>query len=98
DDKPGVTNLLTILSAATGSSVAQLEVAFEGRGYGDLKGAVAEALVEWLAPVRERYAALIGDPGHLDDVLRDGAARAGERAVVTMTAVRERVGLLRAPR
>jgi tryptophanyl-tRNA synthetase len=94
DDKPGVTNLLTILSVASGSSIEALERDFAGKGYGDLKGAVAEALVEWLAPVRERYAALVADPGHLDAVLADGARRAGERAEATMATVRERVGLL----
>jgi tryptophanyl-tRNA synthetase len=94
DDKPGVSNLLTILSVATGNSVEDLERDFEGKGYGDLKAAVAEAVVELLAPTRERYAALIADTGHLDDVLRDGAARAREVAAATMAQVRERVGLL----
>jgi tryptophanyl-tRNA synthetase len=94
DDKPGISNLLTILSVATGKAVPELEAAYDGKGYGDFKADVAEAVVELFAPVRERYAELVADPGHLDDVLRDGAARARETAVTTMTAVRERVGLL----
>ncbi|MCW2715881.1 MAG: tryptophanyl-tRNA synthetase [Frankiales bacterium] len=97
DDKPGVTNLLTIASVATGASIPDLEQTYVGRGYGDLKGDVAAAVVELFAPVRERYDALLADPGHLDAVLADGAGRAGEVAERTMTAVRERVGLL-APR
>jgi tryptophanyl-tRNA synthetase len=94
DDKPGITNLLTILSVATGKALPELEAAYEGRGYGDFKGDVAEAVVELFAPVRGRYAELVADPGHLDDVLARGAERARESAQRTMTAVRDRVGLL----
>jgi len=94
DDKPGITNLLTILSVATGTPVPDLEREFEGKGYGDFKAAVAEAVVELFAPVRARYDALVADPAELDRVLADGAARARETAVATMDAVRERVGLL----
>lgn len=97
DDKPGITNLLTILSVCTGKAVPELEDAYAGKGYGDFKGDVAEAVVELFAPVRERYADLIADPAELDRVLADGAARARAVAVQTMTTVRERIGLL-APR
>ncbi|MBC7372389.1 MAG: tryptophan--tRNA ligase [Frankiales bacterium] len=93
-DKPGVSNLLTILSVLTGRPHASLETDFEGRGYGDLKGAVAEAVVAEFAPVRERYAELIADPAELDRLLADGASRARAVAAATMAAVRERVGLL----
>ncbi len=94
DDKPGITNLLTILSVATGTSVPALEAEFAGKGYGDFKNAVAEAVVELFAPVRARYDALMADPAELDRVLADGAARAREIALATMDAVRTRVGLL----
>lgn len=97
-DKPGVTNLLTILSAATGTPVPQLEQAYADKGYGDFKADVAAAVVELFAPVRERYAALIDDREHLDAVLADGASRAGEAARTTMATVRDRVGLLRPAR
>jgi tryptophanyl-tRNA synthetase len=93
-DKPGVSNLLTILSVVRATTTDALETEFDGKGYGDLKGAVAEALVDWLAPVRTRFAELIADPDHLDAVLADGAARASERAEATMSVVRDRVGLL----
>jgi len=92
--KPGVSNLLTVLSAVTDRPVPDLEGEFAGRGYGDLKVAVAEAVVAALTPVRERYAELIADPAELDRLLADGADRAREVAVTTMTAVRERIGLL----
>ncbi len=94
DDKPGITNLLTILSACTGTPVDELEQAYAGKGYGDFKAAVADALVELFAPVRARYAELVADPGQLDAVLAQGAARAREVAEQTMTQVRERIGLL----
>jgi len=97
EDKPGVTNLLTILSAVTDKAVPELEAAYDGKGYGDFKADVAAALVDVLAPVRERYAELVADPGYLDEVLRDGAARARPVATATLTTVRERIGLL-APR
>ena len=97
EDKPGITNLLTILSVATGKAVGELEAGYAGRGYGDFKADVAEAVIEMFAPVRERYAELVADPGHLDGVLADGAARAHEVAAATMAAVRDRIGLL-APR
>ena len=93
-DKPGITNLLTILSVCTGTAVPELEATYDGKGYGDFKADVAEAVVTLFAPVRERYAELIADPAQLDRVLADGAARAGEVATTTMSAVRDRVGLL----
>ena len=85
-DKPGVTNLLTILSAVAGTPVPELEAAYAGKGYGDLKGGVADAVVELFA--------LVDAPDHLDAVLADGAARASVVARATMADVRERVGLL----
>jgi tryptophanyl-tRNA synthetase len=97
-DKPGITNLLTILSAATGTAAPELEAAYDGKGYGDFKADVAEAVVELLAPVRARYAELVADEAGLDEVLADGAARAGEVAARTMADVRDRVGLLRPAR
>jgi tryptophanyl-tRNA synthetase len=94
DDKPGITNLLTILSVATGKAVPELEAAYDGKGYGDFKADVAEALVELFAPTRERYAELVADPAYLDQVLADGAQQARSVAVATMATVRDRIGLL----
>jgi tryptophanyl-tRNA synthetase len=95
EDKPGISNLLTILSVCTGKPVVELEAAYEGKGYGDFKTDVADAVVTMLAPVRERYAELVADPAYLDEVLAAGAARARETATRTMDVVRDRVGLLR---
>jgi tryptophanyl-tRNA synthetase len=93
-DKPGITNLLTVMSVATGKPVAELEAAYDGKGYGDFKADVAEAVVDLLAPVRERHAELMADNAHLDDVLAGGADRAREVVARTMATVRRRVGLL----
>jgi len=94
DDKPGITNLLTILSVCTGTPVERLEKDFDGKGYGDFKAAVAGAVVELFAPVRARYAELVADPAELDRLLAQGAGRARVVAVRTLADVRDRVGLL----
>jgi len=94
EDKPGISNLLTILSVATGTAIGDLEAAYDGKGYGDFKSDVADAVVELFAPVRQRYAELIADASYLDEVLAQGAKQAGAVAQATMAAVRERIGLL----
>jgi tryptophanyl-tRNA synthetase len=94
EDKPGISNLLTVLSVSTGRSVDELERDYQGKGYGDFKSDVADAVVALFAPMRERYAELVADPAELDRVLAAGAERARAVAVRTMEAVRERVGLL----
>jgi tryptophanyl-tRNA synthetase len=98
EGKPGISNLMTILAVATDSSVEQVQTDFEGKGYGDFKGAVADAVVALFAPVRERYGELMADPAELDRVLAGGAERAGAVAAATTAAVRERIGLLAALR
>jgi tryptophanyl-tRNA synthetase len=92
--KPGVTNLLTIHSALSGRSVAELEEHFAGRGYGDLKKELAEVVTDALAPVQQRTAELMADTAELERVLADGAARAREVAAVTLATVHDRVGFL----
>lgn len=94
DDKPGITNLLDLMAAATGRTVADLEREFAGAGYGDFKRGVAGAVNDRLRPVRERHAELAADPDRVRDVLATGAKRARATAEATMAGVRERVGLL----
>lgn len=93
-EKPGVSNLLTILSAFTERDIPTLEDEFAGRGYGDLKGAVADAVVGTFEPVRERALELLGDPAELDRVLAVNAARANEIAEATLAKVYDRIGFL----
>ena len=93
--KPGVANLLTILSALTGTTIEVLVKEFEGRGYGDLKGAVADAVTEFATPYRERTLELMGERTELATILRDGADQAREVASRTLADVYRKVGLLR---
>jgi tryptophanyl-tRNA synthetase len=93
EDKPALTNLLTIFALVGDTSVGELERRFEGKGYGDLKVALGEAVGERLRPIRERYAGFMDDPGETDRLLRRGAEKASEVAAGTMTKVRSAVGL-----
>jgi len=94
-EKPGVSNLLSLLSVFTGTSVPDLEVQYQGRGYGDLKGDLAEAFTAFVTPLQERVAVYLGDPGEMDTVLASGAVRARQVADATVAAVYDKVGLLR---
>jgi tryptophanyl-tRNA synthetase len=91
--KPGVTNLLRIYSALSGSSVEDISASYGDSGYGKFKKDLADLVVDTLAPIRERTAKILDDPGSLDAVLLDGARRARAIARETMAAVRDRCGL-----
>jgi tryptophanyl-tRNA synthetase len=97
-EKPGVSNLLRIYSALTGTEIATLEEKYAGRGYGDFKKDLADVVVEFVTPFRTRTFELLEDEGHLDQVLADGAARARAVASRTLADVYERVGLVPATR
>jgi tryptophanyl-tRNA synthetase len=93
-EKPGVSNLIEILAAARETSPERVEADLAGgRGYGDLKAAVAEAVLQMLAPVGERYAELRVDEAALESVLGDGAEHARSIASSTLAEVRERMGV-----
>ncbi|MER6663304.1 tryptophan--tRNA ligase [Amycolatopsis japonica] len=94
ENKPGVSNLLTILSALTDQPVAELQNSYEGKGYGDLKKGVGEAFVEWVTPVQERVRSYLDDVAELDKALALGAERAREVASVTLRNVYENIGFL----
>ena len=92
--KPGVSNLLTIYSALTGEAVSALEEQYAGRGYGDLKKDLAEIVVNFVTPFRDRTLELLDDQTYLTTVLRDGAARANAVAEATLRDVYQRVGFV----
>lgn len=92
DNKPGVSNLMSILSAMTGDSLEQIEANYAGSGYGQFKGDVADAVVAKLEPIQAEYHRLRSDETHLQAVLRQGAQQAAERAEPTLRAVYEAVG------
>jgi len=93
DDKPALTNLLTIYSILEGTPIEELVERFAGGGYAPFKQALAECVVEHLRPIRERYLELMGDPAELDRLLGHGAKRAADVAEETMVEVRRRAGL-----
>ncbi|MBL6751161.1 MAG: tryptophan--tRNA ligase [Nevskia sp.] len=93
-EKPGVSNLLSILSATTGEPIPQLEARFAGQGYGAFKAAVAESVVECLRPVQEHYHRIRDDRAGLLRVLRDGAARACAKADATLRRVHDVLGFI----
>jgi len=95
ENKPGVSNLLTIHAVLSGQSVASLEAEFARHGYGDLKKALAEIVVDTFAPIRARTLELLNDPGELDRVLAGNAARASHTAESTLAAAYDRMGFLR---
>lgn len=95
ENKPGVSNLLTILSAFTGTSIPDLEREFEGKMYGHLKVAVGETVADALAPIRQRTLELLDDRAELERILAKGNARAYEVADATVADVYAKVGLLR---
>jgi len=94
-EKPGVSNLLTIHSALSGQSISELENHFAGKGYGDLKGEVADVVVEYLKPIREKTLDLLADESHLLAVLSGGAAKAQEVASTTLAKTYANLGLVR---
>jgi tryptophanyl-tRNA synthetase len=94
-EKAGVNNLLTIYQAFTGKTKSDVEADFaQARGYGDLKKAVAETIVSGLAPLQEKYHQLMNEPGYLDGMLADGAARARAVADKTLADVKQKIGFL----
>jgi tryptophanyl-tRNA synthetase len=94
-EKPGISNLIDILAATTGRTIAQVEQEYEGRGYGDFKKDVADAVVDRFAPIRARTLELLEDPAELDRLLAIGAERASERAERMLRTVYDRVGFVR---
>ena len=94
ESKAGVSNLLGILSLLTGTTIPALETEFSGRGYGDLKGAVADAVVAEFEPIRARALELLADPAELDRMLAVNAARANDIAEATLARVYDAVGFL----
>jgi len=97
DNKPGVSNLLTIQSAVTGTDVDKLVEGYVGRGYGDLKADTADAVVEFVTPIKVRVDELLADPAELESVLGAGAQRAKDVSAKTLKRVYDRLGFL-APR
>ena len=94
DDKPGVSNLITIYSAVTDKSVAEVEREFAGRGYGEFKLAVGEAVADALAPIKQRHDEIIGDKKELERLYKEGAQKAEYIARKTYFKAMKKVGFV----
>ncbi|MBW0114506.1 tryptophan--tRNA ligase [Pseudonocardia abyssalis] len=94
ENKAGISNLLTIHSALSGRTIAELEGDYAGKGYGDLKKDLAEIVADFTAPLAERVQGYLDDPAELDRVLARGATRAREVAGATLAAVHDKIGFL----
>jgi tryptophanyl-tRNA synthetase len=93
ESRPGIFNLLTIYHLFSGQSQKEIEAQFEGKGYNDLKKALAEVVIEGLRPLQERYKELTADPTRIDSILAEGAARARPTAEKVLAEAKKRVGL-----
>jgi tryptophanyl-tRNA synthetase len=94
EEKPGVSNLLEILAVASGRAIPEVESEYDGKGYGDLKGDTAEAVVELFRPMQERYRELRADEGELRRLLAIGAGKARETSASTLRQMYERMGFV----
>ena len=94
EEKPGVSNLMTIYSCFTGKSFAEIEAEFAGKGYGDFKAAVGEVTADALLPVQTEFARLTGDKAYLEGVMKSGAEQASYYARKTLSKVRRKIGFV----
>ena len=94
EDKPGISNLMSIYRAFSGKTLEEIEREFSGRGYGDFKLAVGEAVADGLAPVRDEFARLIADKKYLEDVMKAGAEEAHYYARRMISKVKKKIGFV----
>jgi tryptophanyl-tRNA synthetase len=92
EGKDGINNLMSIYSCFTGKSLDEIEREFDGKGYGDFKLAVGETVADSLAPLRERFDALMKDEAYLEQIMRSGAERANHIAMKTISKVHRKIG------
>jgi tryptophanyl-tRNA synthetase len=94
EKQPGISNLMTIYSSATGKSFDEISDEFDGKGYGTFKTAVAESVIELLRPIREKSEELLADRAYLAEIYKKGASRASELADPTLKLVTEKIGFV----
>ena len=92
DEQPGLKNLIDIYSACTGKTPQETVAEFEGKGYGEFKPAVGEAVISVLKPLQDEYARLSKDKAYLDSVIKENAEKAGYYAAKTLRKVQRKVG------
>ncbi|MDR0927952.1 MAG: tryptophan--tRNA ligase [Ignavibacteria bacterium] len=94
DNKPGITNLLTLLSVSTGNSLINIENNFIGKTYGDLKNTTADAIIEFIKPIRNEYEKIKLDKNYLNNIIKDGMEKANKTAFKTLCKVYKKIGLV----
>ncbi len=94
EDKPGISNLMSIYKAFTGKDYAEIEKEFDGKGYGDFKLAVGEACADGLAPIRDEFSRLIADKAHIESVMKAGADEARYCARKILSKVKKKIGFV----
>ena len=94
DDKPGIKNLIDIYSSVTGKTVEEVEKEFDGKGYGDFKLAVGEAVADKLKPLQDRFYELQKDKAYIDKVVKENDEKAAYFANKTLRKVKKKVGLV----
>ena len=94
ETKPGVSNLMQIYASITNKTMEEIEKEFEGSGYGNFKTTVAEAVINHLKPIQEKYKMILNDKEYLEKIYIDGAIRARELASKTLNEVKEKIGIL----
>ena len=94
-EKPGISNLIELMTVVTGESIQDVEARYDGSGYGQFKGDVADALVELLDPIQTRYRELRSDPDELQRMLAMGAEKARASSAPTLSLMYERLGFAR---
>jgi len=94
ENKPGISNLMSIYASVTNKSFEEIEAEFEGKGYGDFKMAVAEAVVETLKPIQQKHKELMENKDYLDEIMKSGAEAASRLANKTLSKVHKKVGLI----
>ena len=93
-EKPGISNLMQIYGSITGKAEKEIEEEFQGRGYGDFKMTVANAVIEKLKPIQDKYNKLLDNPTYLEEIYVNGAKKARELASKTLQEVKEKIGIL----
>ena len=93
-NKPGISNLMSIYSGITGKTKEGIEKEFSGKGYGDFKTAVAESVIEELRPLQEKYKELKANPEYLEKIYKEGAERASAIAKKTLENVYKKIGMV----
>ena len=95
NNKPGISNLMEIYGIITKKTMEEIEMEFNGQGYGNFKVAVAEAIIKELEPFRNKYNELMANPKYLEEIYNKGAKKASEKASKTLKDVYEKIGIIR---